>query len=310
MSLAKKIHLQPDEIISEPAEPKKIIFVIDDDSNTRAEIIGSLRATYDVVALDTPSDIISRTTSSHPYAILLDVNMPNIDGYEVLSLLKNNPNTSSTPVLCMSSHENETLRRRIDQLGASGFIRKPIDKTRLAEDVTTLVHSLNRSIISMDGSRTFTICYNENEKQRLIKKLIQTASASDETLLFLSWTSGSEFFLNETSPLIECGKLVFLEIKPSLIIKFPYIQEVSPLIHDLQSFMTDKDKKYHLIFDEIRNVLNVYDPARSLSKTYALATILRTLFQKTSLFSTKPSQNEGHLFLQKMAKIFTSGTND
>lgn len=61
----------------------------------------------------------------HPHLILLDLNMPVMNGKEVLQALKANQDTQSIPVIVLSTSRQESEIREIYALGASGFIHKP-----------------------------------------------------------------------------------------------------------------------------------------------------------------------------------------
>ena len=86
--------------------------------------------------------------------------------------------------------------------------------------------------------------------------------------------------------------------------KFPYIQEVSPVFEDIFQFIANSHDPKHLIFDEIRNILNVYDQERALAKSYSMASFIRTAFKKTSIFNTRPTKQLNNLLLEKISKIF------
>jgi two-component system phosphate regulon response regulator PhoB len=77
-------------------------------------------------------DLIGR---HRPELVLLDVQMPDMSGYDVLQLVKNNPELSHIPVFLFSAKNRpEDIRRGMD-LGASGFLFKPFDPKELLEQV-------------------------------------------------------------------------------------------------------------------------------------------------------------------------------
>ncbi|MFN3741845.1 MAG: PleD family two-component system response regulator [Anaerolineales bacterium] len=61
-----------------------------------------------------------------PDLILLDINMPGIDGLEVLAYLRREPRLNTVPVIIVTSDDQPETRRRAFQVGAQGFILKPV----------------------------------------------------------------------------------------------------------------------------------------------------------------------------------------
>ena len=73
-----------------------------------------------------------------PEVVLLDINLPKVDGLEVLRRLRANPKTKRLPVVLLtSSNEERDLIRGYD-LGANSFIRKPVDFTQFTEAARAL----------------------------------------------------------------------------------------------------------------------------------------------------------------------------
>ena len=62
-----------------------------------------------------------------PDVILLDINMPGIDGVEVCRYLRRDPRTEQVPIIAMSSEVQEEMVARVREAGANAFLAKPID---------------------------------------------------------------------------------------------------------------------------------------------------------------------------------------
>lgn len=74
----------------------------------------------------------------HPgraHVILLDMQMPIMDGYETLQLLRKDPILSNLPVLALTAHATQEEKQRCLSLGAQGFLTKPIDPVLLVRAV-------------------------------------------------------------------------------------------------------------------------------------------------------------------------------
>jgi len=294
--------------MNEKVEKKKVL-VFDDDKRVLNLLNSILKKKFDVTSIADTSTLLIQAEVQNPQLILLDLNMPNIDGFEVLNILSGHPATSNTPVVCISADATSETRKRVRDAGACGFLKKPFKMETLIDDLEALVGSLNKTTVSADKRKQFTITYNEKEKYRLIHNHIHEQKDSEDTLVFLSWVEASDFLTAQEKEMVDSGKLIFLQIKPSLIIKFPFLQEVSPIFQDLNSLLDDPDKTTHIIFDELRNIVNVYDSERSLAKAYSLSTFFKNSYKKVSFFNTKPANQDSTLLLEKMAKIFVGSEN-
>ncbi|MDD3369738.1 MAG: response regulator [Lachnospiraceae bacterium] len=72
--------------------------------------------------------------------IMLDINMPEMDGFEMLAKLKENDDTKNIPVLITSqiAHKEEV---KLKEMGASGFIAKPYTKDAIVEKVDEILNA-------------------------------------------------------------------------------------------------------------------------------------------------------------------------
>lgn len=66
-------------------------------------------------------------TSSNPSLILLDLKLPELDGFEVLKLIRTNPALSTIPVFILSASDTEEYKYRSALLGVSKYLVKPLD---------------------------------------------------------------------------------------------------------------------------------------------------------------------------------------
>jgi len=73
------------------------------------------------------ADYSSRNKKDNPQVILLDINLPKIDGLEVLRELRNNEATSLVPVVIMTTSDEQNDLISSYQLGANSYVRKPVE---------------------------------------------------------------------------------------------------------------------------------------------------------------------------------------
>jgi two-component system chemotaxis response regulator CheY len=70
--------------------------------------------------------------------ILSDINMPNMDGIQLLSMLKSNPDFKSVPVIMITTEGGEAKVMEAVQLGAAGYVRKPFTADQIKEKLSGL----------------------------------------------------------------------------------------------------------------------------------------------------------------------------
>ena len=112
------------------SEKKLLILVDDNPANLR---IGKnvLSGMYTVATAPSATKLLSLLKNNRPELILLDIDMPEMDGYEAIEALKARPETKDIPVIfltAMSDSENQGKGRA---LGAVDYITKPFDPPTL-----------------------------------------------------------------------------------------------------------------------------------------------------------------------------------
>ncbi len=116
------------------------ILVAEDDADLRGVLTTSLtKSGHRVVAARDGAEALAAIERDHIDVLVLDLVMPNIDGFEVLARLKELRNGESIPVIVVTGTDRSTTERRRCDLGANVFLSKPIDATALAEEVTRLL---------------------------------------------------------------------------------------------------------------------------------------------------------------------------
>jgi PAS domain S-box-containing protein len=117
--------------VGEPTAPTTIlVLVIDDEQPVRDIITRSFTAEgVHAVAAAEGAEGLRLATQLHPDLILLDVLMPKMDGWAVLTKLKSDPSTAEIPVVMLTITSNQEMGYL---LGAAEYLPKPVDRERLA----------------------------------------------------------------------------------------------------------------------------------------------------------------------------------
>ena len=114
---------------TDPIEHENIILVIDDDPMVHSQMRRSFeKEGYRIVTATNGEEGLALARKLHPTLITLDILMPGMDGWTVLSALKADPEMANIPVFVISMVDNENKGY---SLGASEYLTKPIDRTRI-----------------------------------------------------------------------------------------------------------------------------------------------------------------------------------
>ncbi len=113
----------------------RILIIDDEKSLTELMKIRFEANKYEVFTANSGEDGIKIALKEKPDVVLLDIMMPEMDGYEVLKHLRHNPTTSGIPVImCSARGETKSLVRAFDLL-STDYIIKPFDFKELLEIV-------------------------------------------------------------------------------------------------------------------------------------------------------------------------------
>ena len=118
---------------------KPFLILIVDDVETNLQLLGNIlqEQNYDVSFASNGHDALSILETELPDLILLDVMMPEMDGFEVCERVKNNPRTKDTPVIFLTAKaETEEILKGFE-LGAVDYVTKPFNSAELLARVQT-----------------------------------------------------------------------------------------------------------------------------------------------------------------------------
>lgn len=108
-----------------------------DDSPTMLQTIHSFlsEANCSVVMINDPLKALMQVIRTKPDLVLLDVGMPNLDGYELCSLMRRHSNFKTTPIIMVTGNTGFIDRAKAKLVGASGYLTKPFTKVDLLKMV-------------------------------------------------------------------------------------------------------------------------------------------------------------------------------
>lgn len=158
---------------------KPTILVVDDTPENIDVLTGVLRNDYNLkVALNGKKAIQIMESTPQPEMVLLDIMMPEMDGYEVCKHLKSNPATSHIPIIFVTAKITTEDEIKGLSLGAVDYITKPISPPIVQARVRThlALHNQNRELYRKVAKRTQAL--NET-RLAIIQKLGKAAEFKD-----------------------------------------------------------------------------------------------------------------------------------
>ena len=160
---------------------RKIIFLVDDEMVNLKMGKNALIDSYNVFAVESGESMLELIDEVIPDLILLDVKMPNMDGYEVIDRLKSNKKTAEIPVVFLTSLNNEAMELKGLSIGAVDYITKPFSAPLLLKriEILLLVESQKRELLAQKRELLF---FNNNLNQ-LVEEKAQTVIELKDAIL-------------------------------------------------------------------------------------------------------------------------------
>jgi len=117
------------------------ILVVDDEELLRELVQACLEdlAGWETMTAASGEECLQIAQTKQFDAILLDMSMPGMDGYEVYERLQSNPVTRSIPVILLTAKVLPSDRDRFEKMGVAGVIAKPIEPTTLTEAIAEIL---------------------------------------------------------------------------------------------------------------------------------------------------------------------------
>jgi twitching motility two-component system response regulator PilG len=113
-------------------EERPLIACIDDSQTVQNSVKMTLESNgYEVINLLKPAQAMTKLIRTHPTLILLDISMPDINGYELCQLLRKSPSLKQVPILMLSSRDGLFDRLKAKMVGANDYMTKPFTPTDL-----------------------------------------------------------------------------------------------------------------------------------------------------------------------------------
>ena len=127
-------------VAESPVEKRRKILIADDDRKTLRLLSEWLeREGYEVTSATSGEDALRQASSEAPDCMLLDLNMPQLDGYSLLLRLKENDRTSRIPIVILSTQAEDENQDICRTFGPIQFVEKPF---LIADVACKVAHAL------------------------------------------------------------------------------------------------------------------------------------------------------------------------
>jgi len=118
------------------------VLIVDDEPHIVLSLEFLLeRAGYETVAAADGEEALAKVRRLRPDVVLLDIMMPNRNGYEVCQAIKSDPDLRTTPVIMLSAKGQEVEVLKGLELGASSYVTKPFGNAEILEAIRAVIES-------------------------------------------------------------------------------------------------------------------------------------------------------------------------
>jgi two-component system, cell cycle response regulator DivK len=116
------------------------ILVVDDHDDVRQSMVIRLeKHGFEVVVAKNGREAIEMVKSAKPSIVLMDMNMPEVDGWEASSLIKTDPEVKDIPIIALTAYDLPGDKARARQAGCEGYHAKPVELPMLLEQIRELI---------------------------------------------------------------------------------------------------------------------------------------------------------------------------
>ena len=117
-----------------------VILLVEDNPDNRAiyrtllEHVG-----YEVIEAVDGQEALDKARKFQPQAILMDISIPKIDGYEATRILKADESTAGIHIVALTAHARKEDEDRARAVGCDGYLAKPVEPRRVVQEVARFV---------------------------------------------------------------------------------------------------------------------------------------------------------------------------
>jgi CheY-like chemotaxis protein len=118
---------------------KAVLVIEDNRDNLRLITYVLKKAGYEVIPAETGESGVELALRQSPSFIIIDINLPDIDGFTVTDRIRSSESGRQVPIIAITSHAMRGDRERILAAGCSGYFEKPIDPLTIMDRIHEII---------------------------------------------------------------------------------------------------------------------------------------------------------------------------
>jgi len=124
-----------------PGDSRPDVLYIEDNPDNMTTMRAILEGEYRLAGASDGTEGLKKASALKPKVILLDLSLPDMEGFEVLKKLKENPATKDIPVAAVTARAMKGDRRRALEAGCKAYVTKPVDPDEMRSVLERLMMS-------------------------------------------------------------------------------------------------------------------------------------------------------------------------
>ncbi len=121
---------------------KKVLVIEDNGDNLRLIAYALERAGYTVISASTGEEGVERAIREKPFLVLMDIQLPGIDGLEATRRIRASGVVQEVPIIAVTSYAMRGDMEKILDAGCSGYFEKPIDPLTIVDQIQTILDGI------------------------------------------------------------------------------------------------------------------------------------------------------------------------
>lgn len=118
---------------------KKVLVIEDNPHNLKLITYALERSGYQVIAAESGETGVDLALEERPFFIIVDINLPGIDGLEATRRIRSSPLDGSIPIIAITSYAMSGDRDRVLQAGCTAYFEKPIDPITIVDRIHKVI---------------------------------------------------------------------------------------------------------------------------------------------------------------------------
>ena len=120
----------------------KLLFIVDDNDSNLTVLAGIFENDYKVLTMPSATKMFNLLKKKIPDLIIIDVEMPDINGFTAISMLKENEEWKNIPTIVVTGWVTEEIKQQAKELGSFGVISKPFSIQEIKECVSQCMNGV------------------------------------------------------------------------------------------------------------------------------------------------------------------------